>query len=551
MAYITFYDCTETDKQQITNGLKGTDHHWDFIDGEIGFDNLKPDSEVISTFVSSAVTAEMIEKLPKLKLIACRSTGFNNIDLAAAEQRGVIVTNVPTYGEYTVAEYSFALLLHLSRAIGPAVQAVQNHKAAEPAKLRGFDLHGKTIGIVGTGKIGQQIARIANGFNMHVVAYDLFPKDELATDFHFTYVGLDELLSNSDIISLHVPYSPENHHFIDESKLRQMRPSAIILNTARGELIDTKALLEALKDKRLAGAGLDVLEGEKLLDTDEELQLLRSDLKPSMLKLDADIHELAKLPNVIITPHNAYNSIEAVDRINQTTCQNIIKFWYGETPNKVVVPPAHIGKLIVVRHGESEWNAEGKWTGSRDVHLTEKGFHEAALLGQAISDTQIDYAYTSQQIRALETLEGVLDASRQFDVHFERSKALNERDYGDYTGKNKWEVRDLIGQENFDKLRRNWDYPVPNGETLKAVAGRVVPFYETEIVPKLQSGKNVLVVSHGNAIRALIKHVEQISDDDIANVEMPFGNILIYSLDDAGYKKDCQELKINTTPPPA
>lgn len=209
------------------------------------------------------------------------------------------------------------------------------------------------------------------------------------------------------------------------------------------------------------------------------------------------------------------------------------------------------GKLIIIRHGESEWNAKGVWTGTTDVHLTSKGFKEAALLGDKIHDIHFDCAFCSQQIRALETLEGILDASKQYDVPYERSSALNERDYGDFTGKNKWQVQKEVGDAEFQRIRRGWNHPVANGETLKAVYERVVPFYDYKILPELKSGKNVLVVAHGNSIRALIKFIEDISDDDIEKTEMIFGEILIYDVDDNGKKLKKTVRKIDTTPPPA
>ena len=209
------------------------------------------------------------------------------------------------------------------------------------------------------------------------------------------------------------------------------------------------------------------------------------------------------------------------------------------------------GKLVIVRHGESEWNARGVWTGTTDVHLTAKGFHQAALLGEAIADIPIDQAYCSQQIRSLETLEGMLDAAKQYDVPYERSAALNERDYGDYTGKNKWEVQKEIGEAAFENLRRGWDVPVPNGETLKKVYERSVPFYQKTIVPELLEGKNVLVVAHGNSIRSLVKYIESLSDSDIAKTEMIFGVVLVYTVDAKGKQRTKTERHIQTTPSPA
>jgi 2,3-bisphosphoglycerate-dependent phosphoglycerate mutase len=285
---------------------------------------------------------------------------------------------------------------------------------------------------------------------------------------------------------------------------------------------------------------------------DEEILLLRREQIPAdQLTFSVELNILEKLPNVVLTPHNAFNTVEAIQRINQTTVDNITGFLAGKTINAVTPPEKPHGRLIITRHGESEWNALGKWTGTRDVHLSEKGFHEAAQLGQIMNDQPLDFAYSSQQIRAFETLESILDTIQQFDVPYERSAALNERDYGDYTGKNKWEMRDLIGQEEFDKLRRNWDHPVPGGETLKMVYERAVPFYEQTILPRLKNGERVLVVSHGNAIRALTKFIEGISDADIAHMEMPFGKIVIYDIDTQGKVVNKSERHIATKAPPA
>lgn len=552
MASIIIYDSTETDRTQLGELLGASEHDCEYIEDEISVDNIKPDAEIISVFVTSTVSRELIDKMPKLRLIALRSTGFNNVDMAAAKERGVAVVNVPSYGEHTVAEFAFTLILALSRKLLSAIQAVENADVDQPA-LRGFDLNGKTIGIVGAGRIGRRAAEIAKGFGMEVLAFDPFPNEEAASKIGYKHVELPELFANSDVISIHAPYTPENHHLVNKELLTNCKPSAILVNTARGELLDSSALIEALKEAKLAGAGLDVLEGEGLLDIDEELLLLRqSQASRDALRFSVELRILEKMPNVILTPHNAFNTEEAVRRINETSAQNILDFAKGTVTNQVEAPATGSGKLVITRHGESEWNAKGVWTGSTDVHLTEKGFHEASLLGQILDQNpKLDYAYTSQQIRSLETLEGILNSSQQFDVPFERVAAFNERDYGDYTGLNKWEVQKQIGEEAFNSLRRNWDYPVPNGETLKMVYERAVPHYLNEIVPKLRSGKNVLIVAHGNSLRALIKYLESISDEDVASLEMPFGNLLIYDVDEEGRSTSKEERKIDTTPPPA
>ncbi len=193
------------------------------------------------------------------------------------------------------------------------------------------------------------------------------------------------------------------------------------------------------------------------------------------------------------------------------------------------------GKLIIARHHESEWNKLGKWTGTRDVHLTDYGFEKSEDMGLLIKDLTIDYAFASMQVRSIETLSCILNVCKRFEVPITHSANLNERDYGDYTGKNKWDMEKLLGEEEFKKLRRSWSYEIPNGESLKMVYDRVVPFFLDKILPEVKDGKNVLVVAHGNSLRALTKYIENISDTDIADVEVPFGSITIYDLDSSGH----------------
>lgn len=211
------------------------------------------------------------------------------------------------------------------------------------------------------------------------------------------------------------------------------------------------------------------------------------------------------------------------------------------------------GKLLLVRHAESEWNALGKWTGRTDVDLDDVGFKEAAQFGRTLHELGIlvDAAYCSGQIRTRETLECMLDAAQQWDVPVTVSPAINERDYGEYTGKNKWEMKDILGEEKFNDIRRGWDVPIPGGETLKTVYERAVPFYIDTIVPQLAQGQNILVVAHGNTIRALKKYIEGISDEGIAEVEMPFGQIAIYTVTPDGHKVQESGVTVAVTPPRA
>lgn len=190
--------------------------------------------------------------------------------------------------------------------------------------------------------------------------------------------------------------------------------------------------------------------------------------------------------------------------------------------------------LIIARHHESEWNKLGQWTGIRDRHLTPYGFEKSTEMGLLIKDIHIDAAFASMQVRSIETLSSMLEALDLVRVPTIHASALNERDYGDYTGKNKWDMQELIGKEAWDHIRRDWDAPVPNGETLQMVYARVVPFFLENILPLLAEEKNVLMVSHGNAIRALMKYIEDIPDEKVSELEMLFGGILLYELDKEG-----------------
>ncbi len=192
------------------------------------------------------------------------------------------------------------------------------------------------------------------------------------------------------------------------------------------------------------------------------------------------------------------------------------------------------GKLILARHHESEWNKLGKWTGLRDRHLTDYGFQKSDEMGALIKDIKIDCAFASMKVRAIETLSCMLNTAGQYKVPEKYDDALDERDYGDYTGKNKWEMEKIVGPEEFKKMRRSWDYPIPHGESLKMVYARVIPYYLNVILPKVKASQNTLVVAHGNSLRAMVKYIESLSDEAIAEVEIPFGAIMIYDVDDNG-----------------
>lgn len=190
--------------------------------------------------------------------------------------------------------------------------------------------------------------------------------------------------------------------------------------------------------------------------------------------------------------------------------------------------------LVLVRHGESEYNAKGIWTGWADPLLSEKGRTQARDAGEKLKDIHFDIAYTSVLKRAEETWDEIKKVIGQEDLQTIADKALNERDYGDLTEKNKWEVKEQIGEEEFNKIRRGWDYPPPNGESLKMVYERVIPYYQSEILPKLKEGKNVIISAHGNSLRALVKDLDHVSDEEIPNLEMVTGGVYVYEIDSSG-----------------
>jgi D-lactate dehydrogenase len=307
----------------------------DFHEGSLAtYPELKDsDAAILCTFIESHIGSAELSRFPALKLIATRSTGFDHIDLLAAKARGIAVANVPFYGENTVAEFAFALLLALSRRIIDADERVRDGTFS-PKGLRGFDLSGKTIGIIGTGHIGAHMIRMCKGFGMKVIGFDAFPNAELSHTLDFTYLPLTELLAASDIITLHVPYNKQTHHLINKENIGSIKKGAYLINTARGAVVETEALVEALKSEILAGAGLDVLEEEGDL-ADETILLTAPHPREEELRIALENHYLISHPRVIVTPHLAFNTQEAVERILDTTIENIKGFAAG-TPSNIV-----------------------------------------------------------------------------------------------------------------------------------------------------------------------------------------------------------------------
>jgi D-lactate dehydrogenase len=287
--------------------------------------------EVLSVFIKSKMDRDMLQALPKLKMIATRSTGYDHIDIEAARKKGIVVANVPTYGENTVAEHTFALILSLSRRLRKAyLKTLASDFSLDG--LIGFDLKGRTLGVVGTGHIGLHVIRIGVAFGMKVLAYDAKEQDFLAEVLNFEYVPFKDLLKRSDIITLHVPYLPATRHMINDEAIRLVKKGAILINTARGGLVETDALIRALDQGILSGVGLDVLEEEELIL--EEKRLLGSaDSREEWARLSTTLknHVLLHRENVIYTPHMAFYSREAVERILETTAANVQAYLDGST----------------------------------------------------------------------------------------------------------------------------------------------------------------------------------------------------------------------------
>lgn len=309
------------DRMLASEKLKAAGVEVVFVDQMLDKDHIPADVsfDIAGVFMDSAVDAATIAALPNLKLIATLSTGFDHIDLKAAADRGIVISSVPAYGENTVAEFAFALILALSRKICECHARVCEENKFTTDGLQGFDLAGKTLGVVGTGRIGKHAVHMGKGFDMKIIAYDVFHDDAFAAQMGFSYMSLEDLLAQSDVITIHTPYLPSTHHLINQQNIGLVKHGAYLINTARGAIVETAAIVSALKSGQLGGAGLDVLE--------EEAQMKEGDM--SLAK------ELVAMPNVILTPHNAFNTKEAYLRILDTSIDNIAAFVAG-TPTNVV-----------------------------------------------------------------------------------------------------------------------------------------------------------------------------------------------------------------------
>ena len=316
---VAFFDAKPYDKPGFEKYTKDTDIRIKYYDTHLNEDtvSLAKGFDCVCVFVNDIVNKTVVDKLYEygVKMIALRCAGFNNVDTRACFGK-IHVFRVPAYSPYAVAEHAMALLLSINRHTNRAYIRTRDFNFSLSG-LTGFDLYGKTIGIIGTGKIGKIFANICKGFGMNILAYDKFPDAESG----LAYAPLAEVLEKSDIVSLHCPLTEETTHMINAQTIEQMKPGALIINTSRGGLIDTEALINGIKSGQIYGAGLDVYE--------EEGDLFYEDLSGHVIQDDTLIRLIA-MPNVIVTSHQAYLTREALDNIANTTVDNIVTFFNGD-----------------------------------------------------------------------------------------------------------------------------------------------------------------------------------------------------------------------------
>jgi D-lactate dehydrogenase len=324
MIQTVVFDTKSYDRESLQRAGANREVEWRFVDWRLSKETAvsAQGARAICIFVNDRADRKCLEALASLgvKHIALRCAGYNGVDIAAATELGLSVTRVPAYSPYAVAEHAVALLLALNRKIPRASNRVRDLNFSLNG-LVGFDLHGKTAGIFGTGRIGRVAAEILRGFGMKVLAFDVFPSNEWAKKHGVIYTDARTLARECEVISLHTPLTPETHHIIRGETLELMKPGTILINVSRGALIDTKALIDALKSGRLGGVGLDVYE--------EEEGVFFEDLSGQILH-DDELARLLTFPNVLITAHQAFLTREALAEIARVTVANLIAFATGQ-----------------------------------------------------------------------------------------------------------------------------------------------------------------------------------------------------------------------------
>jgi D-lactate dehydrogenase len=330
MDRVVFFEIEEWEKEHIQNSDYKIDALYTGQKAQEATDSSLLQSSVISTFIYSELNRETLSKFPNLKFIATRSTGYDHVDLEYCKEKNIIVSNVPVYGAHAVAEHTFALILAISRKIIPTIEKSRRSNF-ELEGLRGFDLNGKTIGVVGLGKIGKKVVDLSLAFGMNVLVHTKNPGQN---QDKIRFVQLEELLSTSDIISLHIPHTAETHHMINRENMKKFKKGSILINTARGPLVETQAILEGLQSGILRAVGLDALEEECGLKEEREL-LTDEYFKSCDIKTQLLDHVLLSRDDVFYTSHNAFNTDEALAQILETTLSNIRAFKGGKPENNV------------------------------------------------------------------------------------------------------------------------------------------------------------------------------------------------------------------------
>lgn len=320
MIKIAFYDSKPYDITTFSDINKEFSYKISFFKEHLNSDTtvLSQNHDVVCAFVNDKISKNVVEKLIKydIKIIALRSAGYNNVDLKAVYKK-IHVVRVPAYSPYAVAEHAAALMLALNRKIHKAFYRTRDNNFNIDG-LCGFDMNGKTSGVIGTGKIGKVIIRILKGFGMNVLAYDIYPDTKYARENSFEYVDIDRLYKESDIISLHCPLNKDTYHIINSNSISKMKDGVMIINTGRGQLIDTLALIDALKKKKIGSAGLDVYE--------EESEYFFEDFSSKIISDDI-LARLLTFPNVLLTSHQGFFTVEAIRNIANTTLNNIKNFF--------------------------------------------------------------------------------------------------------------------------------------------------------------------------------------------------------------------------------
>lgn len=323
MTTVVFFDTKPYDRRYMEQAAQGKSISLRFHEFRLSQETaaLAEGADAVCVFVNDVLDEPCLEILQRVgvRLVCLRYTGFNNVDLEAAGRLGLAVVRVPAYSPYAVAEHALALLLTLNRKIHVAYNRVRDHNFSLNG-LIGFDLHGKSVGVIGTGKIGRVAAKIFSGFGMQVLAYDVQCDEEWAQAQEVRYAALDTVLAESDVVSLHLPLTPQSRHLLNRESLAKMKRGAYLVNTSRGKLIETRALLEAIKSGHLGGVALDVYE--------EEEGIFFEDLSGEMLR-DDELARLLTFPNVLITSHQAFLTHEALTEIARTTVDNLVRMGEG------------------------------------------------------------------------------------------------------------------------------------------------------------------------------------------------------------------------------